>query len=131
MIYRIEIEVAAPVNPTEDPDLVEAAITELFPTATVESRDGELVGRAHSIDRFAELLAKQRILDTARSRLNDAIVGDTIRFRLKKQAARAGVINFALDGPDELGDLRVTIDIEQPSPAELVDAMTAPGGLAG
>lgn len=126
MIYRIEIEVIAPVEPTEDPEEVEAAIFELFPSATIERDEGRLIATAHSIDRFSEHLARQRILDTARTQLLKSRAGDTLRFRLKKQAAHAGVVNFALDDPDELGDLIVSIHVEQPSPEEFIEAVTAP-----
>lgn len=126
MIYRVEIEVIAPIEPTEDPEEVRSAILEVFPSAEITSQDGRLAATAHSIDRFTELLSKQRILDTARARLKESRTGDSLGFRLKKQAAHAGVVNFALDEPDELGDLIVRIHIEQPSPEEFIEEITAP-----
>lgn len=129
MIYRIEAEVVAPVNPTEDPERVARAIRSVFPNADIEEGHGELVATAHAVDRLAELLETQRIQETARATLMDCIEGDTIAFAISKQAALAGVVTFALDEPAELGDIHVRIRVEQPAPDQLVEAMTAPAGL--
>lgn len=130
MIYRIEIEAITPVRPTEDPDRVDEAITSIFPTAEIEHAHGEARATAHSIDQFAELLARQRILETARAHLLERIEGDTVAFRLKKQAALAGVVNFALEDASELGDIAVRIRIEEPSPDHFIEELTRPGGDA-
>lgn len=126
MIYRIELEAVAPVYPTEDPDRVAEAITNLFPTADIESAPGEVHGVAHAIDTFSDRLTEQRILDTARTQLRDGIEGQTVSFALKKQPAYAGVVNFALEDPAELGDIHVRIDVAQPTPARFADELTAP-----
>ncbi|MFP4590337.1 MAG: RNA-binding domain-containing protein [Halobacteriales archaeon] len=124
MIYRIDVEVVAPVHPTEAADRVADAIRRLFPNAEVERREGEVLARTHSVDALGEALARQRIREAARSRLLAAIDGDTIAFTLDKQAAAAGVANFGVEPPGELGDLAVSIRVEQPDPARLVDWLT-------
>lgn len=128
MIYRIDVEAVGPVNPTEDPTAVRQAIGSLLPDADIEHGHGEIVGRGHSIDRLTELFAKQRIQETARAALLESIDGDTIAFTVSKQAAHAGVVNFALDEPAELGDISVSIRVDQPSPTHLVETMTSTGG---
>lgn len=127
MIYQIDVEAVAPVYPTEDADRVRQAILALFPNADVEEGHGELIGRAHSVDRLGEMLADQRILETARGELLGGIEGDTVSFSVKKQAASAGVVNFALDEPAELGDIAVSIRVERPTPRRFVEDLTAPG----
>ncbi|MFW6447981.1 MAG: RNA-binding domain-containing protein [Halobacteriota archaeon] len=127
MIYRVDVEVVAPVHPTEDPDRVVEAIRRLFPAAEVDRHEGEVIARTHTVDPLAEAFARQRILETARARLLDAIDGDTIAFTLDKQAAAAGVANFGLDRPGELGDLAVSIRVDQPDPMRLVDWLTGVG----
>lgn len=126
MIYRVEIEAVTPVSHTEDPERVIAALEEVFPSAEIEHQHGELIARAHEIERLSELINKQRIQETARATLLEAIEGDTISFAISKQAAHAGVVNFALDDPAELGDIHIHIRVDQPSPAQLVEFMTRP-----
>lgn len=125
-IYRIDVEVVAPVKPTEDPEYVAQAITELFPNVEITHTTGELIGRTHTVDRFVDLLAKQRIQDTARTILHESIDGDSIVFSLNKQAAFVGVVNFAIDDPPELGDIVVSIRVEQPDPHHFVEAIVNP-----
>lgn len=122
--YRIEIEVTAPLYPTEVPERVERAITQLFPEAEVEKRTGELVGRAHVMDHFAERLREQAIVDTARDVFRRNVEGDAFSFVLKKQAAHEGVVNFAVGNPDELGDLHVRVRVEEPSVEGFIDGLT-------
>lgn len=124
MIHRIDVQVTTPLNPTERRDRVEAAITNLFPTAEVEERHGELIAEAHSMERFAERLREQNIVDTAREVFRADLEGDTVAFDLKKQAAHEGVVNFAVGNPDELGDLHVRVRVEEPSAEEFVDYVT-------
>ena len=130
MIHRIDVQVTTPLNPTEVKARVEDAITNLFPTAEVEERHGELVAEAHSMDRFGERLREQNIVDAARDVLRRGTEGDTVAFDLKKQAAFEGVVNFSVGNPDELGDLHVRVRVEEPDAEAFVDHL-APGSEGG
>ncbi|NIU66682.1 MAG: coaE operon protein [Actinobacteria bacterium] len=121
--YRIDVEVVAPLHPTELPERVERSITALFPEAEVEERPGELVGEAHAMDRFAERLREQEIVDAARDVFRRNVDGDAFAFDLKKQAAHEGVVNFAVGNPDELGDLHVRVRVEEPSVEAFIDGL--------
>ena len=121
MLHRIDVQVTTPLNPTEVRDRVEAAITNLFPTAEVEERHSELVAEAHSMDRLAERLREQNIVDSAREVFREGLEGDTFTFDLKKQAAHEGVVNFAVGNPSELGDLHVRVRVEEPSAEEYIE----------
>ena len=121
MIHRIDVQVTTPLNPTEVKARVEDAITNLFPTAEVEERHGELIAEAHSMDRFAERLREQNIVDTAREVFRRNLEGDTFAFDLKKQAAHQGVVNFAVGNPDELGDLHVRVRVEEPDAEAFIE----------
>lgn len=119
--YSVDVRVTAPVNPTEVPDRVARAVTTLFPDAEVEGGPDRVVARGHSLERFSERLHEQQILDAARAHLRGRVDGDRIEFRLKKQAAFVGVVNFAVGNPDELGDVTVTVTVHRPTPAALLD----------
>ena len=126
MIYRIDVQITAPVNDTEVTDRVVDAISNLFPEAEIESRPGELLATSHSVDRFSELLHEQAILDTARGAFFGDQDGDTLSFGLKKQAAFHGVVNFAVGGDSELGDLHVRIRVNDPDVESFVDHVAPP-----
>lgn len=125
-VYRANVRVIAPVNGTEVHDRVEEAVLNLFPDAEVTREDDRIVGRTHSLSTFSERLHEQAILDTARDQLFAEVYGSTIHFDLKKLAAYQGVVNFSVGGEDELGDLRVRIEVEEPSVEEFVDAIAPP-----
>lgn len=120
-IYSVEVTVTAPVRDTEVTDRVADAIRNVFPNAEPEHRDGELVATVHDLERFSELLHRFEILDTARSALLSAAEGDRFAFDLKKGAAFEGRINFAVGNPSELGDIHVSVRVDQPSVEEYVD----------
>ena len=120
-IHRIDVQVTTPVNPTEVRDRVESAITNLFPAAEVEERHGDLLARAHSVERFAERLREQNIVDAAREVFLQGVEGEAFTFDLKKQAAFEGVVNFSVGPPDELGDLHVRVRVEEPDVEAFID----------
>jgi predicted RNA binding protein with dsRBD fold (UPF0201 family) len=125
-MYSADVAVRVPVQPTEVEDRVRRAVSELFPDADFERRDGELVAETHSIEGFAGKLREQRILDTARGALLSGREGSEIRFRLKKQAAFEGVVNFAVGSDAELGDIEVRIVVREPSVEEFIHALAPP-----
>jgi uncharacterized protein len=132
MIYRVDVRIETPVLGTEVRDRVIAAVETLFPDAELDAEsdphgDGEvLIGRAHSLDGFSEHLFEQAILDSARSQFTDGRTEDGFRFRLKKQAAFEGVVNFAVGDPDELGDIAVDVRVQEPSVSEYIDHIAPP-----
>jgi len=126
MIYRVDVRIETPVNPTEVTDRVIAALETLFPDAEIEREGERIVATTHSLDHFSELLHRQEILDSARNRFFDGREGDAFEFRLKKQAAFQGVVNFAVGKTDELGDLTVRVRVHEPSVEEYVDHIAPP-----
>lgn len=126
MIYRVDVQITAPVRDTEVSDRVADAIRNLFPEAQVESHPGELLATCHSMDHFSERLHEQAILDTARGAFFANREGDTFSFDLKKQAAFRGVVNFAVGGESELGDIHVRVNVNEPTVEEFVDHVAPP-----
>jgi predicted RNA binding protein with dsRBD fold (UPF0201 family) len=133
MIYSADVTIRVPVHPTEVTDRVIDTVENLFAGIDIEERpsgperdEGEIVAETHSLDHFSELLHEQAILDTARASFLDGLEGDTFSFRLKKQAAFEGVINFAVGSPDELGDIRVTVTVRDPDPETYIKFVAPP-----
>ena len=52
--------------------------------------------------------------------------GDSVSFRLKKQAAFVGVVNFVVDDPGELGTIAVRVSVEEPGVEELINQVAPP-----
>ena len=152
-VYSVDVQITAPVRPTEVTDRVRDAVTNLFPEADVTEGHGELLGEAHGMETFSELLHDQEILDTARGQFladrrerRDVCVaapdqrhrhvergqfladrrGDTFSFDLKKQAAFQGVVNFAVGDPAELGDIHVRVTVTEPSVEDYIDHVAPP-----
>jgi len=126
VIYSVDVQVTAPVHDTEVADRVADAVHNLFPEADLEEGHSELVGKAHGMEHFSEHLHEQEILDTARGEFFENRRGKTFSFDLKKGAAFEGVVNFAVGGESELGDIHVRVRVEEPSVEEYVDHVAPP-----
>lgn len=98
------------VRPTERLEKVVSAIESIFPGLVMDIREDriEAYDGPDSMKNFHKLLREQEILDTARLVMMKGLVGDTVQFRLSKQAALMGKVNFP---PEEepLGSLHVQI----------------------
>ncbi len=114
----MNIMVKVPVYPTESEKRVREAVENIFPGANLAERDAGdsllLEGTAPDLDRFTELLARQKIRDTARAFLMRRVRGNKLSFSLNKQAAFAGRINFIEGGQPPLGCITVTIEHDEP-----------------
>jgi predicted RNA binding protein with dsRBD fold (UPF0201 family) len=106
----IEVLVYSMIRPTERVDLVVSAIEKIFPGLIMDIRSDriEAYDGLGSLKTFHKLLREQKILDTARAVMMDGLLGDVLAFRLNKQAALMGKVNFP---PEEepLGSIHVQI----------------------
>jgi hypothetical protein len=96
------------VNPSEDPEKVEAAIRSIFPDAELESDEWGFRGTA-SIDSFSKKIRKQKILDATRGVMIKNMRGNRTWVNLNKQVATVGKISFADRNP-VLGAIEVCIE---------------------
>ena len=126
LVYRIDVVITAPVNPTEVTDRVIDAVRNIFPSSTIEHDEDTVIAESHNLDQFSELIHRRSILDTARSELFEGRQGSTLRFSLKKQAAYQGVVNFAVGAPSELGDITVEITVHEPDVETFIDHIAPP-----
>lgn len=107
-----EVRVSARCFPTEDRDKVVGAIKNLFPDFVAEG-DDPVTGGASSLERFAEIIKRQRIRSAARAAMRRGIQADRVAFALNKQVAAAGKASFSEEA-HALGDLEVTIITSDP-----------------
>ncbi len=82
----------------------------IFPDLQIEQRDEKLVGITQAVDKLEELLRQQKIRSAARAIFLKSVEGNTLKFRLNKQVAFVGKVNFAERSP--LGDMEVRIEDE-------------------
>ncbi|MWV41780.1 MULTISPECIES: RNA-binding domain-containing protein [Natrialba] len=125
-VYRVDVEITAPVYDTEVTSRVADAITNIFPNAELEESFGEIRAETHSMDHFSDLLHRQEILDTARGEFFSNRDGNVFSFALKKQAAFEDRVNFSVGEPDELGEISVRVRVEEPTLEEYVDHVAPP-----
>ena len=114
----IELKVEAPVNPSEDPQKVIDAITNVIERCSPEFRYGSrVVGRAAGSEPLALLYEQVRsrsAMGVLRRMLVDNRAGDSTWFLLNKQAATAGIAAVIEDEQESpLGTIRVTISCEE------------------
>ncbi len=123
----MKILIKVPVYPTESKEKVIEAVENIFPgTEPEESRTDEnviwLEGPAPNINRFTELLTRQKIRDTARAFLMHRLKGNKISFSLNKQAAFAGRINFIERDSAALGSIDILVEHDEPE--RLIEMIT-------
>jgi hypothetical protein len=102
------VTIECPVNPSEDPEKVEAAILSIFPDAELELTDSGYRGSA-TLDRFSKLIRKQKILDATRGVMLKNRRGEKTWVNLNKQVATVGKVSFADKNP-VLGAIEVCIE---------------------
>jgi len=118
--HRVDVEITAPVMPTERTERVAAAIESLFPDAEPTERHGELTATVHDLAHLSQLLHRQEILDTARGVFFEGRRGDSFTFELRKGPALQGVVNFPPDD-EELGTITVRVRVEAPDVETYID----------
>ncbi len=115
MVYiRAEVE----VRPTEDLDKVLKALKNILHVKNVRVEDlgkeRKMIiceeNELNALRKFHDILRRQKILDTARSVMLRSLRSNTIEFKLNKQAAFQGIINFVEnDSESPLGAITITI----------------------
>jgi predicted RNA binding protein with dsRBD fold (UPF0201 family) len=124
---EVTVHVEADVNPTESEAKVKQAIENVFgniPTQTKPLHKTNLmVAEAEgqgALEKFHNLLRRERIRSAARPVLFEGIDKKTISFCLNKQVAYAGHISFSKEvNESPLGPIKVKITCE--NPRELVE----------
>lgn len=131
---NVMVKVSALVYPTEIQEKVAKAIKNLFPIELNIQDFGNLrlcgEGDLESLRLLHVRLREERILDTARHIFLTGIEGDTTQFRLNKQVAFVGKVNFPA-GEENLGSIYVEISTENREDLMKVIDWLAPRTIEG
>ena len=111
---KCEFKAKTRVNPTEDLDKIIRALSNIFDYDELEISDDyvSVTGGKESLLRLKEFLEKRRIRNTARKILMKGGHDRVIFFKLSKQAAFAGVVNFMDEEMSALGEIKVRIETD-------------------
>jgi len=114
------IKIKAELQPTEDPEKVTHAITNLIGTTplTHDPDENIITGKIEEINQLNDLrsrIAQDRIRTTIENTLTRWTNEDYLSFGLNRQAAYAGHVSLNLANEDPMGPIQVQIrgDIEQ------------------
>jgi uncharacterized protein len=115
---KCDVKVKTPLNPTEDVDKVIKSISNIFDYEELEIGPDyvSVSGGEESLLKLREGMEKRMIRNTARKILIKGTRDKVIFFKLNKQAAFSGVINFTGDVNSPLGEITVKIvtsDVER------------------
>ena len=112
----IELEIEAPVYPTESREKVEKALKAIVDIDyTLSEKEGQniLHGKAQgleSVSKIYQRLRDQLIVESARKIMRRGIIGDTVTFCLHKQAALMGKVHFCQpEAESPMGSIKVSI----------------------
>jgi len=128
------VRVSALVYPTEIEENVRTAVTNVFPVELTIRNFGtpQLYGEGdlESLRKIHTLLRELRILDTARRILLNGIEDNITQFRLNKQVAFVGKVNFPA-GEEKLGSIHVEISADNTEDLMIIIDWLAPETVEG
>jgi uncharacterized protein len=108
---KCKVEAKTHVSPTEDPDKVIKALSNIFDYEELDiGKDYVIIsGECSILNYMKELMEKTKIRDTARKIFLKGAKNNKIRFKLSKQAAYTGRINLVEENLSPLGEINVQI----------------------
>jgi predicted RNA binding protein with dsRBD fold (UPF0201 family) len=115
----VAVQISCWVCPSEVPEKVRKAILNIFPDAVLEETDRGFEGTA-TLDKFKELIRRQKILDSTRTMMFKGVRGGSITLHLNKQVAFVGKVSFT-EPRTILGTLRVIMETDDPE--RVIDAI--------
>ncbi len=108
-----KIEMTCPVNPSEDPDKVKMAVSNILPYSTISNENYTIKARSddiRSLEKISESVSSNRSQRSCTRNLKNNLDGDTTWLLLNKQAAfvdRIAVCDTADESP--LGPIMMNI----------------------
>lgn len=111
---KCEMKAKTPFNPTEDVDKVIMALSNMFDYDQLEIGDNYVLitGGKESLLKLKKSLEKRQIRNTASKIMIKGAHDGVILFKLNKQAAFCGVVNFSEENISPLGEINVKIEVD-------------------
>ena len=111
-----KIETYAAVNPSEDPEKIRAAVSNVILNTSYDYKDGSIkaVSRdIHSLSKIKETIQKRKVNRVYRRQMRYNTKGNTTWFYLNKQAAYAHVIAICDEAEESpMGPIKIIIHCE-------------------
>lgn len=107
------IRISCRINPTESPEKVRRALTNMFGEIELIETEVEFTAELEGYLSLRELrvrIAQDKIRTTMRNVLMRWIDGDHLSFGLNRQAAYSGHVSLTLENEDSMGPIHVEIE---------------------
>ena len=107
------IRISCRINPTESPEKVKKALTNMFGEIKLVEAEESLTAELEEYPSLRELRAKiaqDKIRDTLSDVLTRWTDGDHLNFGLNRQAAYAGHVSLTLENEDPMDPIHVMIE---------------------
>jgi uncharacterized protein len=108
-----KIEAYGAVNPSEDPEKVKLAISNVILDADYEYKDGSIKATSrdlHSLSRILETIQSRKVNRVYRRQMRSHTKGDTTWFYLNKQAAYVNVVAICDEAEESpMGPIKVIL----------------------
>jgi len=126
MNQKTTIQIFCEINPSEDPEKVKLAISNIFPDLTLEMTDTDITGKSNNIQILSQIsksIHENNIKKTYQRILKNNSNSDSSWFYLNKQAAFVNTVALCNEANESsLGPIKVILrsnDIEQ-----VIDSIT-------
>ncbi|WP_316507228.1 RNA-binding domain-containing protein [Nitrosopumilus sp.] len=107
------IEMFCMVNPSEDPNKIKKAISNIFPYSTIITEDSSIVAQSkdlNSLEKIFEIIHSRQSQKNYKRNLEKNLEHDTTWFYLNKQAAFVGKIAICEQSEESpLGPIKVVL----------------------
>ena len=120
MNQKTTIQIFCEINPSEDPEKVKLAVSNIFPDLTLEITDTEITGKSNGIKILSQIsksIHENNIKKTYQRILKNNSNSDSSWFYLNKQAAFVNTVALCSEANESsLGPIKVILrsnDIEQ------------------
>ena len=126
MNQKTTIQIFCEINPSEDPEKVKLAVSNIFPDLTLEITDTDITGKSNNIQILSQIsksIHQNNIKKTYLRILKNNSNSDSSWFYLNKQAAFVNTVALCSEANESsLGPIKVILrsnDIEQ-----VIDSIT-------
>ena len=126
MNQKTTIQIFCEINPSEDPEKVKLAVSNIFPDLTLEITDTDITGKSNNVQILSQIsksIHEKNTKNTYQRILKNNNDGDSTWFYLNKQAAFVNTVALCSEANESsLGPIKIILrsnDIEQ-----VIDSIT-------